>query len=56
MYDLADFSRMVSRSREIFIETFIETFTEFFIVRKLHEILHYYLSLLVGISESSNFT
>jgi len=27
IYHLAEFSRVVSRSREIFIETFIETFT-----------------------------
>ena len=27
IYRLAEFSRVVSRSREIFIETFIETFT-----------------------------
>ena len=37
---LAEFLRVVSRSREIFIETFIETLTEFFVVRKFREILH----------------
>ena len=46
-------SRVLSRIREIFIETLNKNFTEFFNVRKFPEILHH--SLLVRILEGSNF-
>jgi len=48
LYHLAEFSLVVSTSREIFIETFIETVAEFFIVRKFREILSYYLHVRIS--------
>jgi len=50
---LGKLSRVLSRIREIFIETLNNDFTEFFNVRKFHEILHY--SLLVRILKSGSF-